>query len=96
MAGAPHRWVIDSIAEHVAAIEVDGAEVVRVPQWILPARAAEGDVLAVRHDVSADGNRSVVTIDIDDAATVAARSASSAQVAGINAVSSDKRGNIKL
>jgi hypothetical protein len=88
--------VIDSIAEHVAAIEVDGAEVVRVPQWILPARAAEGDVLAVLHDVTADGNRSVVTIDIDNAATVAARSASSEQVASINAVSSDKRGNIKL
>lgn len=96
MASVTHRWVIDSIAEGVAAIEVDDGQVVRLPQGLLPPGAAEGQVLSVRQELDIPGKRSTVTIEIDAAATAAAIAASRAQVAGIKSVSKDRGGNIKL
>lgn len=75
-----HRWLVDSIEESIAAIEVDSGPIVNVPRWLLPARAREGHVLSVRHDRPRDGARSVLTIEIDDAATARARADSAAQV----------------
>lgn len=60
-----HTWIIDSIEERVAAIEVDGNAVVRLPQWVLPRGAREGDVLAVSHELDADGERSTLRIALD-------------------------------
>jgi hypothetical protein len=93
-----HRWVIDSIAEHVAAIELDGGPMVRLPQWLLPRGASEGQVLAVRHELDAEGRRSVVTIEIDQAATAQALAESQAQVGAMRDASRkrDPGGNISL
>jgi len=65
MATQRHTWIIDSIEERVAAIEVDGSAVVRLPQWVLPRGAREGDVLAVSHELDADGERSTLRIALD-------------------------------
>jgi Protein of unknown function (DUF3006) len=78
-----HRWVIDAIADRVAAIEIDGDRTVRLPRWVLPRGAREGDVLAVRHTLDAEGERSALVIEIDRAATEAARRASREQVDAI-------------
>jgi hypothetical protein len=41
------RWILDSLEEDVAAVEVDGERVIFVPADLLPAEAREGDVLKV-------------------------------------------------
>ena len=69
MATQRHTWIIDSIEERVAAIEVDGDAVVRLPQWVLPRGAREGDVLTVSHELDADGERSTLRIAVDPDAT---------------------------
>ena len=93
-----HRWVIDSIAEHVAVIEVDGDRTVRLPRWILPAGAAEGQVLAVRHVRNAAGTHSTLHIEIDRVATDTALRASKAQVGAIRKASGrrDPGGDVAL
>jgi Protein of unknown function (DUF3006) len=93
-----HRWVIDSIAEHVAAIEVDGGPVVRLPQWVLPGAAAEGQVLRVEHELDAAGERSTLEITVDRAATDRALDASRAQVDALRRASGkrDTGGDVKL
>ena len=98
MSQQAHRWVIDSIAEQVAVIEVDGEQTVRLPRWVLPRGAMEGHVLAVQHDVDADGQRSVLRIEIDLAATEAALRTSQEQVDAIRKASGrrDPGGNISL
>lgn len=88
-----HRWMIDSIEEFIASVEVDGREIIRVPQWLLPAGAAEGDVLRVTHERSDD--RSALRVERDASATAAARRASAEQVARPGA-KHDPGGNINL
>jgi len=48
-----HRWTVDSIEDFVASVHVDG-RLMHVPQWMLPRGARAGDVLAVRHEVTAE------------------------------------------
>lgn len=98
MAPSMHRWVVDSIAEGIAAIEVDGDEMVHLPGWLLPRAAAEGQVLSVRHELDANGDRSVLKIEIDRDATEAARAASAAQVRAIRRASArhDPGGDVSL
>jgi Protein of unknown function (DUF3006) len=93
-----HRWTIDAIAEHVAAVEIDGGQVVRLPQWVLPIAAAEGQVLHVEHERDAEGNHSALRIEIDRAATTRAREASAAQVDAIRKDSArhDPGGDVSL
>lgn len=91
-----HRWVVDSIEESVAAIEVDGGPMVNVPLSLLPARAREGHVLSVRHERPTGGARSVLTIEIDDAATARASADSAAQVQKGLHRSTDPGGDIVL
>jgi hypothetical protein len=74
-----HRWTIDAIEEGVARLEVDGERMVTLPAWILPADAAEGEVLRVGHDRT--GDRSRLTITRDEDATRQAREASERQLA---------------
>ena len=74
-----HRWIIDVLDPHSASVEVDGERLVDLPRWILPADAAEGDVLDVRH--ARDARASQLTIELDDLATAAARDASREQLA---------------
>lgn len=79
-----HQWSIDSIEEFIASVEVDGKQMIHVPQWLLPPHAKEGDVLSVKHELSADGGRSIVEIARDAEATrrAHARSAATRQKTG--------------
>ncbi|HET7632092.1 MAG TPA: DUF3006 domain-containing protein [Gemmatimonadaceae bacterium] len=91
-----HRWIIDSISEHVAAIEVDGNHMVRLPEWVLPRGAQEGHVLAVQHELDTRGDLSSLHITIDHAATSKALDTSAHQVEAISKASRarDAGGNV--
>ncbi|HTE45711.1 MAG TPA: DUF3006 domain-containing protein [Gemmatimonadaceae bacterium] len=91
-----HRWVVDSIEEFVASIEVDGAKMITVPLSMLPDSVRQGDVLAVCHERPSGGKRSVLTIEIDEAATKDALAKSAAQVAKHRKRSNDAGGDITL
>lgn len=91
-----HRWIVDSIEEFVASVEVDGGKMITVPQWLLPDGAREGHVLRVQHDRPAKGPRSTLTIEIDEAATKQALAASAAQVKKTVRQPNDPGGDIKL
>lgn len=93
-----HRWVVDSIEEFVASIEVDGGKMIQLPLWILPDGVREGQVLAVHHDRPTAGATSVLRIEIDHAATTAANAKSADQVAKIKSQSRsrDPGGDIVL
>ena len=45
---AQHRWIVDSIEESVASVEVDGDRMITVPQSLLPSGAKSGQVLRVQ------------------------------------------------
>lgn len=85
--------MVDSIEEFIASVEVDGRDIIRVPQWLLPPNAKEGDVLRVTHERA--GDRSVLRVELDETATAAANRASAAQVAQPGA-KRDPGGHIKL
>jgi len=85
--------MVDSIEEFVASIEVDGREMARVPQWLLPEDAKEGDVLRVTHERSK--GRSSLRVEIDAEATQTARAASARQVTQ-QGTRKDPGGNITL
>jgi len=57
------RWVVDALGETTASVEVDGDRVEKVPRWLLPADAKEGEVLAVKHERAGDRASIVVTRD---------------------------------
>jgi hypothetical protein len=61
------RWVIDSIEESVAAVELSDGQVIHLPVKLLPKGAKQGQVLRV-------------TLEIDAAATKQALTESAAQV----------------
>lgn len=42
-----HRWIVDRFEGDLAVVEADGDRVLDVPRWLLPADAAEGDVIVV-------------------------------------------------
>ena len=90
------RWVIDSIEAQVASIEVDGSMMIVVPQWLLPEDARAGHVLRVRREPSWSGGRSVVSIEVDQAATDEALASSAAQVKKGVGRPNDPGGNIVL
>ena len=93
---AQHRWIVDSIEESVASVEVDGDRMITVPQSLLPSGAKSGQVLRVRRDLSPDGRRSTLTIEIDDAATQKALAASAAQVMKGTRQKNDPGGDVVL
>jgi hypothetical protein len=93
---AEHRWVIDSIEESVASVEVDGDHTITVPQSLLPSGAKEGHVLRVLHEAASDGKRATLTIEIDEAATRAALAASAAQTKKGTRQANDPGGDIAL
>jgi hypothetical protein len=94
-----HRWVVDSIEESVASVEIDGNTMMTVPRWLLPADVHQGDALAVRHSRPSGGRRSALTIEIDDQRTRAGLDESAAQVAKTRAAqgsATDPGGDIAL
>jgi hypothetical protein len=96
MPESTHRWVIDVVEENAVAIEVDGKNVITMPRWLLPDAAKQGDVLQVRHDRPAKGQRSALTIEVDAAATKKALAESAAQVQKGTKRPNDPGGNITL
>ena len=96
MTESTHRWIVDTIEENAAAIEVDGNNVVTIPRWLLPDGAKQGDVLSVRHDRPPKGQRSALTIEVDAAATKKAFAESAAQVQKGRKRSNDPGGDVTL
>jgi len=90
------RWIIDSIEAQVASIEVDGAMMIVVPQWLLPDDARVGHVLRVQREASGSGGRSTMSIEVDQAATDEALARSAAQVKKGARRPNDPGGNIVL
>lgn len=80
-----HRWVIDSIEEKAASIEIDGGTMIQLPVSLLPPGAKDGDVLRV-------------TIEADPTATKQALDDSAAQVKKVRDASAkrDRGGDIVL
>jgi hypothetical protein len=97
MADRPdHRWTIDAIEEGIARIEEDGARMIHIPRYLLPAGAREGQILRV---TSKPGKgRTDLTIEIDEAATAAALARSRTQTAATMAASKkrDPGGDVAL
>lgn len=91
-----YRWVVDSMEESVASIEIDGERTVQLPQWLLPRGAKEGDVLTVTHDVSESGVESRLGIVVDRDATRAAMERSAKQVGSTARSPNDPGGDIQL
>ena len=91
------RWIIDGIEDEVARLEVEGERTITLPRALLPAAARDGLVLTVRREPEGR-DRVTITIEIDRDATTAARRASKAQVAAIEAESKkrDGGGDVKL
>jgi DUF3006 family protein len=73
-----HRWIVDRHEGDRSVVEIDGDGLLDLPRWLLPPAARGDDVLAVR--VAADGDRTVITVERDAAATAAARDAARAAV----------------
>lgn len=91
-----YRWVVDSMEESVASVEIDGERTVQLPKWLLPRGAKEGDVLAVTHDVAESGEESRLGLVVDRAATSAAMERSARQVTDRGRSPGDPGGDIKL
>jgi hypothetical protein len=96
MTPSTHRWIVDSLEELAASVEVDGDTMITVPQALLPARVRQGDVLRVAAERSPDGQRSMLTIEIDEAATKRALAESAAQVNKTVKQKNDPGGDITL
>jgi len=96
MSNSAHRWVVDSIEESMASVEVDGKSMITVPQSLLPSGAKQGHVLAVKRDISADGMRSALSIEVDVDATKRALAESAAQVKKGSKGKTDPGGDITL
>ncbi len=93
---AEQRWVIDSIEESVASVEVDGDRMITVPQSVLPTGAKQGHVLRVVRESASDGKRSTLTIEVDEVATREALAASAAQTKKGTRQANDPGGDIAL
>jgi len=79
-----HRWIVDSIEELMASVEVDGDKLMNIPIAMLPAGTQQGDVLRV-------------SIEIDATATKKALADSAAQVKkGAARQANDPGGDITL
>ena len=82
MADEERQWVVDSIEDGVAAVEEDGARMLHVPAWLLPATVREGDVLRVsrRHE----GAAATLRIEVDGDAARQALDRSREQVSRLS------------
>jgi predicted ribosome quality control (RQC) complex YloA/Tae2 family protein len=93
---AEHQWIVDSIEEGMASVEVDGDRTITVPLSTLPAGTREGHVLRVRREQSGDGQRSTLAIELDAAATKRALAESARQARKHEKQRNDPGGDIVL
>ncbi len=91
-----HQWVVDSIEEDMASVEVDGGRMITVPLSTLPHGTREGQVLRVSRQHSSDGRRSTLVIELDPAATQRALEESARQVGKNVKQKNDPGGDIVL
>jgi hypothetical protein len=92
MGDETRSWVVDSVTEGIAAVEEDGARMLAVPAWLLPAGAREGAVLRVsRRD---EGAGVSLRIEVDHAATAAAAARARARLDRL--AGSDPGGDLEL
>ncbi|MDQ6634898.1 MAG: DUF3006 domain-containing protein [Gemmatimonadota bacterium] len=91
-----HLWTIDSIEEGIARIEEDGERIIRIPRYLLPSGAREGQILRVTSNPAK--GKTELTIEIDEAATAVALAKSKAQSAATMAASKkrDPGGDVAL
>jgi hypothetical protein len=66
-----HRFIVDRHEGEISIVEVDGKALLDLPRWLLPRAARGDDVVAV--SVEGDGDRTVVTLERDPAATARAQ-----------------------
>ena len=67
------RWIVDRFEGELAVVEVDGERFVDLPRTLLPADAAEGDVIAVNVRTDDEAARRVIETRVDREATARAR-----------------------
>jgi hypothetical protein len=75
-----HRWVVDGIEEGMARVEEDGERMITLPAYLLPAGAAEGQILRVTRGAEQKESVSVL-ISFDVQATERAMAQSKAKMA---------------
>lgn len=88
------RWVIDSIEENIASVEIDGHTMITVPVAILPTGTREGQILKVRSEGTRSATRALISFEYDAAATSAALARSAEQVKKGARQANDPGGNI--
>ncbi len=76
-------WTVDSVEEGVAALHEEGAGLRRVPRWLLPSAAREGDVLRVAREDGPAGEAVTLRVRLDRAATAAALRRSVERLEGV-------------
>jgi hypothetical protein len=87
-----HQWIVDSLEENVAAVEMDGDRIIFVPAIVLPSGAKEGDVYKVRHTRSETASHIGIELDEQARERLLARSRQQA----VNKAGRDKGGHIRL
>ncbi len=90
------QWVVDSIEESVASIEIDGKRTVQIPLDRLPRGVKQGDVLRVEHADVEPGMAPRLDITVDLEATRDAKERSARQVGSTARSPNDPGGDIKL
>jgi hypothetical protein len=68
------RFTVDRREGDIVVVEAEDGRMFELPEWTLPPRVREGDVIRVRVGLGADGERRL-TLAVDPEATRAARGA---------------------
>jgi hypothetical protein len=92
-----HRWVVDGIEEGMARVEEDGERMITVPVYLLPAGAAEGQILRVTRGAEEKDSVNLL-VSLDAQATARAMAQSKATTARTMAASRkrDPGGDVAL
>jgi hypothetical protein len=93
-----HRWAIDAVEEGTARVEEDGARMITVPRYLLPAGAREGQIVRVIRSAETGKSSLALTVEIDEIATAEAlaKSASTTQAAMAASRKRDPGGDVVL
>ncbi len=87
-----HQFIVDRHEGDLSVVAVDDRAMLDLPRWLLPPAARGDDVLAVI--VEASGDRAVITIERDTAATAGAQEAARAAVRRLK--TKDPGGDLRL
>jgi hypothetical protein len=67
-----HVWVIDGLEEGMVRVEEDGARMIVVPRYLLPAGVREGQVVRVTRGEGKSDESATFTVVVDEKATAKA------------------------